>query len=112
MTQSFSCPNCSAPLDLDGDGSATIKCPYCNTSVIIPAELRLRKLDDPAPLEIGNTYNSRSDIDLTGILLSIREKAVVGDDIEAIRILRSTFVIGLKDAKDLVAAIQRGKRST
>jgi ribosomal protein L7/L12/outer membrane protein assembly factor BamB len=109
MTQSFSCPNCSAPLDLDRDGSATIKCPYCSTSVIIPAELRLRKLDEPSSLEKVNTYNSRSDLDLTGIIQSIQEKAVAGDEIEAIRILRSTFVIGLKDAKDLVEAIQRGE---
>ena len=55
MPQSFNCPNCSAPLDLDGDGSSTLRCPYCQTSVIIPRELR-----------VGNLYINRNN---TGALV-------------------------------------------
>ena len=40
MTQSFHCPNCGAPLDLPKDVSPSIRCPFCSTSVIVPAELR------------------------------------------------------------------------
>lgn len=38
--QSFTCPNCGAALDSPGDDTTTLKCPYCNTSVIVPEELR------------------------------------------------------------------------
>ncbi|HKZ71375.1 MAG TPA: hypothetical protein VJ020_14905, partial [Anaerolineales bacterium] len=39
MSQSFTCPNCGAPLDYDGD-DLTVRCPYCNGSVIVPDALR------------------------------------------------------------------------
>ena len=37
--QEFNCPKCGAPLDYQGTG-ATMRCPYCETSVVVPAELR------------------------------------------------------------------------
>ncbi len=39
MAQTLTCPHCGAPLDYTGD-AATIRCPYCETSVVVPAELR------------------------------------------------------------------------
>ena len=39
MPKQFHCPSCSGPLDYDG-GDLTIRCPYCNASVIVPEELR------------------------------------------------------------------------
>lgn len=39
-TESFNCPNCGAPLDYDGSGAPTIRCPYCQTSVVVPETLR------------------------------------------------------------------------
>jgi len=38
--QSFTCPNCGAALDSPGGDTATLKCPFCSTSVIVPEELR------------------------------------------------------------------------
>jgi outer membrane protein assembly factor BamB/DNA-directed RNA polymerase subunit RPC12/RpoP len=38
-TQEFNCPNCGAPLDYPGTG-ATMRCPYCETSVVVPKEIR------------------------------------------------------------------------
>lgn len=38
--QEFNCPNCGAPLDVAGSSSATMRCPYCDTSVIVPVEMR------------------------------------------------------------------------
>src|SRR4030065_836105 len=109
MPQSFSCPNCSAPLDVEGDGSATLRCPYCNTSVIIPDELRVRK---PGTRTISSTYttiNPQDQANLDEKLISIREKALAGDTIEAIRLLRQTFVVGLSKARQLVDAMQHGE---
>lgn len=38
--KSFACTNCGASLDYDGSPAPTVRCPYCGTSVIVPAELR------------------------------------------------------------------------
>ncbi len=40
----FDCPNCGAALDYDGGADPTVRCPYCHTSVIVPEELRAKKL--------------------------------------------------------------------
>lgn len=37
--RAFACPSCGAPLDYAG-GAPTIRCPYCDTSVAVPGELR------------------------------------------------------------------------
>jgi hypothetical protein len=49
MAQSFTCPSCGAPLNYKGDGSSTISCPYCYTSVIVPQELRTQQSQPVAP---------------------------------------------------------------
>ncbi len=41
MAQTFNCPNCGAPLDYRGN-DPIIRCPYCNSSVIVPENLRAR----------------------------------------------------------------------
>ena len=109
MPQSFSCPNCSAPLDVEGDGSATLRCPYCNTSVIIPDELRVRKPGTRTISSTYSTFNPQDQANLDEKLISIREKALAGDTIEAIRLLRQTFVVGLSKARQLVDAMQHGE---
>ena len=108
MPHSFSCPNCAAPLDTEGDGSATLRCPYCHTSVIIPEELRLSKSVAQSTPYI-NILNPPDQVDLDERMNIIREKATAGDTIGAIRILRNTYVIGLSKAKELVESIQRGE---
>lgn len=48
----FTCPSCNAPLEYDGV-SPTIRCPFCNTTVAVPEELRKEKEQPetrPAPL--------------------------------------------------------------
>ena len=109
MPHSFNCPNCSAPLDVVGDGSTTLRCPYCNTSVIIPEELRVSKPGVQSATPYINTFNPPYHVDLDEKLKSIRELAIAGDQIEAIRLLRGTYVIGLTKAKELVEAMQRGE---
>jgi hypothetical protein len=47
-TQEFNCPNCGAPLDYQGTG-ATMRCPYCETSIVIPAEMRSQPAQPPRP---------------------------------------------------------------
>lgn len=49
MPQTFNCPNCSAPLEYDGSGYPTMRCPFCNNSVVVPQELRVRRESPAAP---------------------------------------------------------------
>ena len=66
MPQTFSCPNCGAPLDFAGDGQPTIHCPYCANSVIVPQELRYQKA---APV------SSQVSMSLAGQAANLRELA-------------------------------------
>lgn len=38
--QEFNCPNCGAPIDYAGGDSPTVRCPFCGTSLVVPAALR------------------------------------------------------------------------
>lgn len=49
MSHTFTCPSCGAPLDYAGNGAATIPCPYCYSSVIVPAELRSQAAQAVSP---------------------------------------------------------------
>jgi len=39
MEQTFNCPNCGASLEYNGN-EPSMRCPYCQNSVLIPAALR------------------------------------------------------------------------
>ena len=41
MTQTFTCPNCAAPLTLPGPDVTTVVCSFCSTPVIVPPEMRV-----------------------------------------------------------------------
>jgi ribosomal protein L7/L12 len=109
MPLSINCPNCSATLDVNGDGSATLRCPYCHTSVIIPEDLRVSKPGVRSTTPFIDIFNAPDQVNLDERLKSIRALAIAGDQIEAIRLLRDTYVIGLSKAKELVEAMQRGE---
>jgi LSD1 subclass zinc finger protein len=36
MPEALKCPSCSAPLDYPPGGGANMRCPYCDTTVMIP----------------------------------------------------------------------------
>ncbi len=42
MPKTFQCPNCGAPVDLDASSDPVIPCPYCQTAIIVPEDLRTR----------------------------------------------------------------------
>ena len=94
MSQTFSCPKCAAPLDYDGGNDFTIRCPFCDNSVIVPEELR-----GPADVPSGHAKE----------LGEIAFLARSGNKIEAIKLYRATFGGGLKEAKDAVEGIAANK---
>jgi LSD1 subclass zinc finger protein len=40
MPEQFDCPSCGAPLEYDGSGNASMRCPFCNNAVVAPEALR------------------------------------------------------------------------
>lgn len=92
MTQSFECPNCQATLDFNPQSNpVTVRCSFCNSTVIVPETLRPR----------SGPRNQQSS------LAEIVELVQNGRKIDAIKLFCETFGVGLKDAKDVVDAIER-----
>jgi DNA-directed RNA polymerase subunit RPC12/RpoP len=45
----FNCPQCAATLEFERIESALVRCQYCNSLVVVPAELRPTPLPEPKP---------------------------------------------------------------
>jgi DNA-binding beta-propeller fold protein YncE/DNA-directed RNA polymerase subunit RPC12/RpoP len=59
MAHSLNCPNCGAPLDYDGN-DPIIRCPYCNSSVIVPENLRAKPSFSSKPSNL--TFGGAGDL--------------------------------------------------
>mgnify|MGYP002622328131 CR=1 FL=1 len=93
MLQSFECPNCQATLDYDANTNAlTVRCAYCGSTVIVPDSLRRER---------GSGSGQEQ------MLAEVVQLVQNGRKIEAIKRFRETFNVGLKEAKDVVEAIER-----
>ena len=93
MLQSFECPNCQATLDYNSQTEAvTVRCTYCGSTVIVPDSLRKMR---------GQAAEQPQ------VLAEIVQLVQNGRKIEAIKLFRETFNVGLKEAKDVVDAIAR-----
>jgi len=72
-TATFNCPHCGAPLNYDGSDVTTIRCPFCNTTAVVPAELRPARHPKIQIIEVRDTAPSR-----TWIILPVLVILVVG----------------------------------
>jgi len=86
-------------LDYDGR-SETIRCSYCATTIIVPdslktASTKLGVIGDEDPIQAAQIHE---------ILRLVEE----GKKIEAIKLYRETFGVGLKDAKEAVEHLEHG----
>ena len=98
MTKTFNCASCSAPLEFEG--TTIQKCRYCGSTVIAPPELFYSG---------GGSADFSS---LTGKALKIGEINQLihdGRKIEAIKVFRETFGVGLAEAKSAVDRMERGE---
>jgi hypothetical protein len=100
MTKSFNCASCSAPLEFEG--TIMQKCRYCGSTVIAPPEL----FSSPSGPAFGDASS------LTGMAGKIAEITRLihdGKKLEAIKLFRETFGVGLAEAKDAVERMERGE---
>ncbi len=113
VSQTLQCPNCGAALNYTGSGDMIMRCPYCSSGVIVPFELRdaARQAEppDPAPGHVMPSFINPAQI---AKIQEISRLAHQGEKIEAIKLYREVFDVGLKEAKDAVEQIERGQPVT
>lgn len=102
MSQTFTCPNCGAPQDYKGGSAATIQCPYCDTTLIVPEALRT-----PAP--DAGSFNAADWAGQAGALVQVKQLVDSGKTLDAIKLYRQTFSATLAEGKAAVEAIRGGR---
>lgn len=98
----FTCPNCGAPQNYQGGTAATIECPYCHTTIIVPDSLRTGT-GEPVPHN-GSPLNQQA-----AAMLEIKRLVDNDQKIGAIKLFREAFGTDLVTAKAAVEAIERGE---
>lgn len=98
MTESFRCPSCNAPLRYEAGDGAVITCEFCNNSILVPENMRGAA---PRPGEATTDQIAQ----LEKIIDLIHEN----QQIEAIKLYRSTFNVGLAEAKQAVDQLTMGQ---
>lgn len=122
MSQTFNCPACTAPLDYPGGKTFTIRCPYCNSTVIVPERLQrppaittaVKKAATPStrPVASGSRASAsgmpRSRAELQAALAEIELLARAGDKTAALKQYREKFGAGQRDAWRVVDLLAEG----
>lgn len=106
MSTVFKCPSCSAPLDYEG--KTMQKCRHCSSSVIVPSNI----IQDSNLFGGAGLLDFNNISDQSGHALKIAEiyrNIQGGNKILAIKVFRETFGVGLKEAKNAVDDLERGK---
>jgi DNA-directed RNA polymerase subunit RPC12/RpoP len=108
--QLFNCPGCGAPLKAQADSAEMIECPYCKSSVLVPQALRCNSVLPGASGESAPIADLIDEVArIAAPLGEIAQLARSGEKLEAIKLYRQTFDVGLQEAKDAVEKIVRGE---
>jgi|GEM_PF-1606320 len=102
MAQTFTCPSCGAPLDYDGSARSTIECLYCNSSVIVPQEMRGQRSERVSP-EVT--------MSLQGQAANLRELSRLvkaGQKVQAYNLYQQVFKVSLTEAMRAVDQLSQG----
>ncbi|MCA9934729.1 MAG: NHL repeat-containing protein [Ardenticatenaceae bacterium] len=98
MAETFTCPNCAGNLQHDGGDHLTVQCPYCNSTVIVPENMRPRAHQQNfAPLLAQQQTLQR-------IIQHINN----GQMDEATRLYQQTYGVGADAAADGVRRLAAG----
>jgi DNA-directed RNA polymerase subunit RPC12/RpoP len=112
MAQTFRCPACGASLDYDGDDDPAVTCAYCNSTVLVPEELRPDRQAPQSSIPLFGTPMTLNLGGLTGTiatLKNVKELARNGREAEAATLYSETFGASRQDAEALVASIAAGR---
>jgi LSD1 subclass zinc finger protein len=104
MPKALKCPSCGAPLHNEQGQSPVIRCSYCSTMVILPPELAGV---GQAGQELASTVASKKiDENHQAFIAGLDRCLKSGNKIQAIRIYKEYYQVGLKEAKDAVENLE------
>ncbi len=113
MSDTFSCPNCGAPLDYKGN-DPIIRCPYCSTSVVVPDNLRAKPSFSSKP----SNFTLSGSGDMAGLvqrarrMKEVKDLAQSGKMDEAISLYRQITNTNEYEANAAVQALAEGRPIT
>jgi ribosomal protein L7/L12 len=109
MPQTFTCPACGAPLQLDRDGDATVRCNHCGSTVIVPEQLRGPAQAAAPPALRPRDWSLAEMLQQAGQFGEVARLVQAGQKIEAIKLYRTLTGVGLKEAKDAIEQLEAGQ---
>jgi len=113
MSHSLNCPNCGAPLEYDGN-DPIIRCPYCNSSVIVPENLRARPSfsSKPSNLTFGGAGDLGELINQARRINEVKNLAESGQMDEAVALYRQITGSDEFSARQAVGRLSSGQPVT
>lgn len=113
MAHSLNCPNCGAPLDYDGN-DPIIRCPYCNSSVIVPENLRAKPSfsSKPSNLTFGGAGDLGGLINQARRINEVKNLAESGQMDEAVALYREITGSDEFSARQAVGKLSTGQPIT
>jgi DNA-binding beta-propeller fold protein YncE len=113
MPDSFNCPNCGAPLDYKGS-DPIIRCPYCNTSVVVPDNLRAKPSFSPEPhnFTLSGGGDMGALIQKARRIKDVKDLAQAGKTDQAISLYREITDSSHHEAEAAVEALSHGRPIT
>lgn len=100
--EDMNCPNCGAPIDFAG--GSTTRCSFCNSNLTLTHD----GVEAASALNDLLANSTPAGVDVERVRLLVQ----AGKKIEAIKLVREETDLGLKEAKDIVEAIERGETPT
>jgi LSD1 subclass zinc finger protein len=98
MSEALTCPTCSAPLEYPAGGGASMRCPYCKTTVLLSEQSR-------ANIGIGELPDAfRPMVEQAMQMARAAGKVGPSSKIEAIKLFRASSGASLADAKKVIEA--------
>jgi len=104
MSKPFKCTSCGGPLEYDGSAS-TVRCPFCGNSIIVPEELRAKPAASWGSGLVDGLFKLQ---ERSANLQEVARLACSNRKIEAIKLYREIFGVGLEEAKVAVERMASG----
>ncbi|HUQ34017.1 MAG TPA: hypothetical protein VM095_17985 [Pyrinomonadaceae bacterium] len=105
MSKPFKCTSCGGPVQYDGGVGPTVSCQFCGSSIIVPEELRARPAPSWGAGLVDGIYKLQ---ERAANLQEVARLARSNRKIEAIRLYREIFGVGLEEAKIAVERMAAG----
>lgn len=93
MFKVFKCPQCGGSLSYEGGQEAYITCQFCNSRVMIPLDWRTEAKAEASSDDAQH--------------MELRRLIAAGQKIQAIKVYRELYGVGLKEAKDAVDVLMQ-----